>query len=90
MWFLLSDRKNNVWTKPTTNCFTTLREILYYQECLNDFVCNAIFTIDIVVGSEYSQGRFRSVCKLILSDINIKNLDSCVIKNAHIDCDKVT
>ena len=35
-------------------------------------------------------GNFRSVCKFILRDINVKNLDSYVIKNVHIDYDKDT
>ena len=34
--------------------------------------------------------KFISVYKFILSDINITNIDSYVIKNAHIDCEKDT
>ena len=36
------------------------------------------------------KGKFRYVCKFILRDINVKKLNSYLIKNAHIDCDKDT
>ena len=51
---------------------------------------NSISTLDIVVGGDHGQGKFRYVCKFILRDINVKNLNSYPIKNAHIDCDKDT
>ena len=62
----------------------------YCQECVNESESNAISTIDIVVGDDLGQGKFRSVYKFILRDINVKNLDSYIIKNAHIGCDKDT
>ena len=51
---------------------------------------DSIATIDIVVGGDHSQGKFRSICNFVLRDINVKKLNSCVRKNAHIGCDKDT
>ena len=67
---------------------TTSLEILYYQECSNESESNASSTIDIVVGGEHGQRKFRSICNFILRYINVKNLNSYVIKNVHIDCEK--
>ena len=67
---------------------TTSLEILYCQECSNESESNASSTIDIVVGGEHGQKKFRSICNFILRYINVKNLNSYVIKNVHIDCEK--
>ena len=67
---------------------TTSLEILYCQECSNESESNASSTIDIVVGGEHGQRKFRSICNFILIYINVKNLNSYVIKNVHIDCEK--
>ena len=48
----------------------------------------SISTIDIVVGGDHGQGKFRSVSKFISRDISFNKLKSYFIKNAHIDCEK--
>ena len=82
--------KNDFWTKPISKSLTTSLKKLYCQAFSNKSESNQIFTIDIVVGGDHGQGKFRSVCKFILRNNNVKNLNSCVIKNAHIDCEKDT
>ena len=66
----------------------TSLEILYCQECSSNTDNSSISTIDIVVGGDHGQGKFRSVSKIILGDIYLNKLKSYVITNAHIDCDK--
>ena len=51
------------------------------------FFRNTIFLSD---GKKNCQGKLRSVYNFILRDINVKNLDSYVMKNTRIDCDKDT
>ena len=46
--------------------------------------------IDIVIGGDLGQGKFRSVGKFIMRDKEGYNKDSYVIKNSHIDCIKDT
>ena len=70
--------------------FTTSLESLYCQECSTNTDNSSISTIDIVVGGDHGQGKFRSVSKFILRDILFNKLNSYVIKNAHIDWDKDT
>ena len=70
------------WTKTITKILTTSLEALYYQECSNESESNAIPIIDIVAGGYYGQMKFQSVCKFILRDVYVKNLDSDIIKNA--------
>ena len=82
--------KNSFWTKPITKILTTSLESLYYQEYSNEFESNDISIIDIVVGGDHSQGKFRHICKFVLRDINVKNLNAYVIKNTHIDYEKDT
>ena len=51
---------------------------------------NTFSKIDIVVGGDHGQGKFRSVGKFIMRDEEGYNKDSYVIKNGHIDCTKDT
>ena len=69
---------------------TTSLESLYCQECSTTSDNSSISTIDIVVGGDHGQGKFRSVSKFILRDIYFNKLKSYVMKNAHTDCDKDT
>ena len=46
--------------------------------------------IDIVIGGDYGQGKFRSVGKFVMRDKEGYNKDSYVIKNGHINCTKDT
>ena len=65
---------------------TTWLQNLSCQECSNESETNTIPTIDIVVGGDHGRGKFRSVCNFILRYIDVINIDSYVITNAHIDC----
>ena len=89
--FFISDRKKiHFWTKPISKLLTTSLESLYCQECSTNSDNNSISTIDIAVGGDHSQSKYRSVSKFILRDISFNKLKSYVIKNAHIDCEKDT
>ena len=87
----ISDRKKiHFWTKPISKILPTSLEILYYKEYSINSDNSSISTIVIVVGGDHGQGKFRSVSKFILRDISFNKLNSYVITNAHIDCDKDT
>jgi hypothetical protein len=47
-------------------------------------------SIDVVLGGDHGQGKFRSVIKIILQDDDGKKLDSMVMKAGHINCMKDT
>ena len=49
-----------------------------------------IQSVDLVIGGDHGQGKFRCVMKIILRDETGKNIDSYCIKIGHIDCDKDT
>ena len=40
------------------------------------------------MGSDHKQGKFQAMCKFIMIDINGINIDSYVIKIAHMTCSK--
>jgi hypothetical protein len=42
--------------------------------------------VDLVVGGDHGQRKFRMVVKIICRDISNKILDSWVVKIAHVDC----
>ena len=69
---------------------TTSLEIFYYQEYSKLCETNAISTIHIVVDGDHGQEKFWSVCKFILRYMNVINIDSYIIKNDRIDCEKET
>ena len=88
--FFLSDWEKNFGTKRMTKISTASLENLYCEEYSNESACNAISTINILVGGYHGQRKFRSVYKFILRDMNVKNIDLYVIEKTHIDCDKDT
>ena len=90
MCFLISNRKKYILDKTYLQLLTKSLEILYCQECSINSDNSSISTIDIVVGGDHGQGKFRSVSKFMSRDIYLNKLKSYVIKNAHIDCDKDT
>ena len=73
-----------------TKFLSTSLESLYCQEYSNKSKSNTISTIDIVVGSDHGQEKFRSVCKFILRYMSVIYINSYVIKNAHTYYEKDT
>ncbi len=47
-------------------------------------------SMDVVLGGDHGQGKFRSVIKIILRDNVGKQVTSMVMKVGHIDCTKDT
>ena len=72
--FLSDEKQIHFWTKPIRKILTISLESLYYQECSNESESNAISIIDIVVGGDRGQGKFRLVYKIILREMNVKTL----------------
>ena len=82
--------KKSFWTKLISKILTTSIESLYCQECSNKSESDFISIFHIIVGGDDGRKKFRSFCKFILRSINVKKLNSYVIKNIHIDCDRET
>ena len=82
--------KNRFWTKPIIKVLTTSLKNVYYQKCSNECDTNDISTINIVLDGDRDQRRFGSVYKFILRHMNVINIDSYVIKNYSIYCEKDT
>ena len=78
------------WTKP----IATLLEVsvaTYTQErAATNPALNNLESIDVVLGGDHGQGKFRSVIKIILRDDIGKSVDTLVMKVGHIDCTKDT
>jgi hypothetical protein len=56
----------------------------------DDSALGMLKSIDVVLGGDHGQGKFRSVIKIILGDDDRKQVDSMVMKVGHIDCVKDT
>ena len=72
IFLFFNGKKIHFWTKYITKFLTTSQEILFCQKISNESESNAISTVDIVVGGDHDQGKFQSVCKFILRDVNGK------------------
>ena len=57
--FLISDRKKIIFGRNLSKILTKSLESLYYEECSNESDSNTISTIDIVVGGDHGQGKFK-------------------------------
>ena len=60
-----------------------------FSETINvKYFINAFSKIDIVVGGDHGQGKFRSVGKFVIINREGIDKDSYMIKNGHINCTK--
>ena len=82
--------KKHFWTKPIIKVLTTSLKSVYYQKCSNECDTNDISTINIVLDGDRDQRRFGSVYKFILRHTNVVTIDSYVIKNSRVYCEKDT
>ena len=63
MIFLFLIVKIYFWTKHISKILTTSLDSLYCQKCSNNSESASISTIEIGVGGNNGQGKFRSVSK---------------------------
>ncbi len=80
------------WTKPIAELLE-VSVSTYIQEnkmATEEGALRSLKSMDVVLGGDHGQGKFRSVIKIILRDGNDKQVTSMVMKVGHIDCTKDT
>jgi hypothetical protein len=80
------------WTKPIAKLLE-VSVSTYVKEngiATDQAALGILKSIDVVLGGDHGQGKFRSVIKIILGDDAGKQVDSMVMKVGHIDCTKDT
>ena len=80
----MNDKKIHFWTKPLDKILTRSLLSKFGTIIDQDNLDNKLSKIDIVIGCDHGQGKFRSVDKLIMRDKEGYNKDSYVIKNGYI------
>ncbi len=85
-------KKIHFWTKPIAqllevSVFTYAQE---KQVATDKAALSWLQSMDVVLGGDHGQGKFRSVIKIILRDGIGKQVDSMVMKVGNIDCTKGT
>ena len=84
--YFIMEKKKKFWTKSVPTIVLT-----YLKHKLGDSVqIDSVRSIELVIGGDHGQGKFRSVMKIILRDASGKNIDSFCVKIGHIDFDKDT
>jgi hypothetical protein len=81
------------WTKPLLPLLNFSLSNRLYQvtgKIKDERKVENLKSIDIVVGGDHGQERFRMLAKVIARDENKKIIDKFVMKLAHIDCKKDT
>ena len=84
--FIMEKKKNHFWTKSVPKVVLTSLKNRLGESGQYD----SVQSIDLVIGGDHGQGKFRSVMKIILRNASGKNIDSFCVKIGHIDCDKDT
>jgi hypothetical protein len=87
----VTSKRIHFWTKPIAKLLE-VSVSTYIQEksiAADDAALGILKSIDVVLGGDHGQGKFRSVIKIILRDNDGKQVDSMVMKVGHIDCRKV-
>ena len=80
------------WTKPIARLLE-VSVSTYAQEkkiTTDEAGFGRLQSMDVVLGGDHGQGKFRSVIKIILRDGTGRQVDSMVMKVGHIDCTKDT
>ena len=80
------------WTKPIAELLE-VSVSTYIQEnkmATEEGALRSLKSMDVVLGGDHGQGKFRSVIKIILRDDDGKQVTSMVMKVGHIDCTKDT
>jgi hypothetical protein len=80
------------WTKPIARLLEVSLST-YVQEkkiTTDEAALGQLQSMDVVLGGDHGQGKFRSVIKIILRDGAGKQVDTMVMKVGHIDCTKDT
>ena len=62
----------------------------YLKPKLDTITIDSVESLDLVIGGDHGQGKFRSVMKIILRNQDLKNVNQFCIKIDHIDCEKDT
>ena len=83
--FLLHKRIIHYWTKSLIDILETS---LKHRFQLSSIDMNGLSGVDLVIGGDHGQRKFRCMMKVILRDKDGKNVDSFCIKIGHIDCEK--
>ena len=85
--FILDKQKIHYWTKSLP---TLLETSLKNRLGIESIDMDSFTSIDLVIGGDHGQGKFRCVMKVILRGTDGKNVNSSCLKVGHIDCDKDT
>jgi hypothetical protein len=80
------------WLKPIAKLLEVSVSTYVREKSIaaDDSALGMLKSIDVVLGGDHGQGKFRSVIKIILGDDDGKQVDSMVMKVGHIDCVKDT
>jgi hypothetical protein len=86
----LTGKTIHFWTKPIAQLLE-MSVGTYAQETVStNPTLDNLRSIDVVLGGDHGQGKFRSVIKIILRDGAGLSVDTLVMKVGHIDCTKDT
>jgi hypothetical protein len=78
------------WTKPIAKLLEVSVATYAQERAATNPALDNLKSIDVVLGGDHGQGKFRSVIKIILRDDTGKSVDTLVMKVGHIDCTKDT
>ena len=78
------------WTKPIARLLEVSVATYAQERIATNPTLNNLKSIDVVLGGDHGQGKFRSVIKIILRDDAGLSVDTLVMKVGHIDCTKDT
>jgi hypothetical protein len=78
------------WTKPIAQLLEVSVATYAKERIATNPTLNNLKSIDVVLGGDHGQGKFRSVIKIILRDDTGLSVDTLVMKVGHIDCTKDT
>ena len=78
------------WTKPIGQLLEVSVATYAKKKVATATALESLQSIDVVLGGDHGQGKFRSVIKIILRDGAGLSVDTLVMKVGHIDCTKDT
>jgi hypothetical protein len=88
----LTKKMIHFWTKPIAKLLEVSVSTYAHknQIAADKAALGRLKSMDVVLGGDHGQGKFRSVIKIVLRDEAGKQVHSMVMKVGHIDCTKDT
>ena len=77
------------WNKPLQQSLSSALSLRLFSNNKSNYDSDkGIDSVDLVIGGDHGQRKFRMMMKVIIRKLDMKKMDEFVLKIGHVDCKK--